>query len=74
MPGLGWSTLGSEMAEFEAEKRSAYKKEKVGRLWIYTIPLEIEGIRFSILLSRNQLRKIQKQERGRIHIDFEKSG
>ena len=58
--------------KFEAEKRSAYKKEKVGRLWIYTIPLEIEGIRFSISLSRNQLRKIQKQERGRIHIDFEK--
>jgi len=49
------------------------KKEKVGRIFIYTIPLEIDGVNFSILLSRPQLVKISKtSDRCMIRVDIEK--
>lgn len=47
------------------------EKNVVGRQTIYSIPQEVEGIRFKILLSQNQLRKIARQNRSVVRVDIE---
>jgi hypothetical protein len=46
------------------------KKYKSGRIWCYEITLHPLG--FNIILSKNQLQKIEREGRGRIYVDFEK--
>lgn len=53
----------------EENKNLIISKYKCGRQWTYRIV--IEPLDFAILLSDNQLRKIRKEKRGRLHIDFE---
>ena len=46
-------------------------KEKIGKTWYYYLKdIEIEGITFSIALSKNQLLKIKKaKDKTRLHVD-----
>lgn len=41
-----------------------YNKWKSGAIWYYSIPLEIDGIKLGIRMSRNQLLRIKKEKSG----------